>query len=143
VSGAAEYLRLAMPVGSRFVGSFHTHQDPARHTGIGLSGADFTDMANQGERISLVQSGQHIFMLLQTEETPTNLDMDESDLFQLVRQLTSEQPPLEVWGIGREAEPVIQIELPFSILLSAVDRLSVDKATLLRRRLEERLVKTS
>jgi len=67
---------------------------------------------------------------------------DDSDLFQLVRRLTSEQPPLEAWGIGREAEPVIQIELPFSSLLSAVDRLSVDKATLLRRRLEERLVKT-
>jgi len=67
---------------------------------------------------------------------------DDSDLFQLVRRLTSEQPPLEVWSIGREAEPVIQIELPFSVLLSAVDRLSVDKATLLRRRLEERLVKT-
>jgi len=77
VSGTAEGLRLVMPVGSRFVGSFHTHPDPAGHTGIGFSGADFTDMANQGERISLVQSGQHIFMLLRAEETPTNLDVAE------------------------------------------------------------------
>ena len=77
VSGTAEGLRLIVPVGSRFVGSFHTHPHPAGHTGIGFSGADFSDMANQGERISLVQSGQHVFMLLRTEGTPSNLDVDE------------------------------------------------------------------
>jgi hypothetical protein len=77
VSGTAEGLRLIVPLGSRFIGSFHTHPHPAGHTGIGFSGADFADTANQGERISLVQSGQHIFMLLHTEGTPSNLDVDE------------------------------------------------------------------
>ena len=66
-----------MPAGSRFTGSFHTHPHPAGHTGIGFSGADFADTANQVERISLVQSGQHIFMLLRTEWTPSNLDVNE------------------------------------------------------------------
>jgi len=77
VRGTAEGLRLVLPTESRFVGSFHTHPHPQGHTGIGFSGADFADMANQGERISLVQSGQHVFMLLRTEETPSNLDVDE------------------------------------------------------------------
>lgn len=77
VSGTAEGLQLILPADSRFVGSFHTHPHPAGHTGIGFSGADFADMANQGERISLVQSGQHVFMLLRTEGTPSSLDVDE------------------------------------------------------------------
>lgn len=34
-------------------------------------------MANQGERISLVQSGQHVFMLLRTRRTPKGLNVDE------------------------------------------------------------------
>jgi hypothetical protein len=77
VSGTADGLRLTMPVSSRYVGSFHTHPDPAGHTGIGFSGTDFADMANQGERISLVQSGHHAFMLLRTEETPSGLDITD------------------------------------------------------------------
>jgi len=68
------------------------------------------------------------------------LTKDDSDLFQLVRRLTSEQPPIE--DIGREAEPIIQIELPLSLLLNVVDRLSVDDASLLYRRLEDRLAGT-
>jgi hypothetical protein len=34
---------------------------------------------------------------------------DDSDLFQLVRRLTSEQPPVEAWDSGRETEPAVQI----------------------------------
>jgi hypothetical protein len=70
------------------------------------------------------------------------LTKDDSDLFQLVRRLTSEQPPLDAWDIGREVEPVIQIELPFSVLLNAVDRLPMDKVSLLHRHLGDRLAKT-
>ncbi len=77
VRGTAEGLRLILPAESRFVGSFHTHPHAEGHTGIGFSGADFADMANQGERISLVQSGQHVFMLLRAEDTPSNLDVNE------------------------------------------------------------------
>lgn len=71
------------------------------------------------------------------------LTKDDSDLFQLVRRLTSEQPPIDAWYIGREAEPVIQIELPFFVLLNAVDRLPMDKVSLLHRHLEDRLAKTT
>ena len=77
VSGTAEGLRLTMPVSSRYVGSFHTHPDPEGYTGIGFSGTDLADMATQGEYISLVQSGHHVFMLLRTEETPSSLDISD------------------------------------------------------------------
>jgi hypothetical protein len=64
---------------------------------------------------------------------------DDGDLFQLIRRLTAEQPPIEAWDILQEQEPLVQVELPFSVLLKAVDRLSVDEARLLHRRLEDRL----
>ncbi len=67
---------------------------------------------------------------------------DDSDLFQLVRQLTEEQPPIEVWDTLRKREPLIQVELPFFALLNAVDQLPTDKARLLYHRLEERLTRT-
>jgi hypothetical protein len=76
-SGTAEGLQLSIPSGSRFVGSYHTHPHSAGHTGIGFSGADFADAVNQGERISIVQSGRHIFALLPTEKTPTGLRVGE------------------------------------------------------------------
>jgi len=63
VSGTSTGLRLVAPPASPFVGSFHTHPDPLGHTGIGFSGADFADAINQGEHISLVQSGQDVFMV--------------------------------------------------------------------------------
>lgn len=66
---------------------------------------------------------------------------DDSDLFQLIRRLTDEQPPIEAWNILGEQEPLVQVELPFSVLLKAVDQLSVDEALLLHRRLEDRLAK--
>ncbi len=77
VRGAAEGLRLVMPTDARFVGSFHTHPDPTGYTGIGFSGADLADTANQGERMSLVQSGPHVFMVLRTAKTSSSLDVDE------------------------------------------------------------------
>ena len=62
---------------------------------------------------------------------------DDSDLFSLVRRLTEERPPVE-WSEW-EQEALVPIEIPFFVLLNAADRLSVDKARLLYRRLEERL----
>ena len=75
------------------------------------------------------------------QQNERTLVKDDSDLFQLIRQLTDEQPPLEVWNILREQEPLVQVELPFSVLLKAVDQLSVDEALLLHRQLEDRLAK--
>jgi len=77
VSGTAEGLILTMPADSRFVGSFHTHPHAAGYVGIGFSGADVADTVNQGERISVVQSGPHIFVLLRTEKTPSSLNVDD------------------------------------------------------------------
>jgi len=73
VSGTAAGLRLIVPSTSSFVSSFHTHPDSQGYTGIGFSGADFADMVNQGERISLVQSGRNLFALLRTEDTPVTV----------------------------------------------------------------------
>lgn len=62
---------------------------------------------------------------------------DDGDLFSLVRRLTGERPPVE-WSEW-ELEALIPIEIPFFVLLNAVDRISVDKARLLYLRLEDRL----
>jgi len=80
---------------------------------------------------------------MKKEQDERVLVKDDSDLFQLIKQLTDEKPPIEPWDIGHGAESVIQIELPFSVLLNIVDRLPVDKASLLHRRLEDRLAKTT
>jgi hypothetical protein len=69
------------------------------------------------------------------------LTKDDGDLFELVKRLADERPPYTALDQTSEAESVVQIELPFSTLMQAVDRLSVDKASLLYRRLEDRLVK--
>ena len=68
---------------------------------------------------------------------------DDSDLFRLVRRLTEEQPPTEARDLERGTESVIQVELPFSVLLDIVDRLTEDKAVLLYHRLENRLDRTT
>ena len=68
--GTDTHIRLVVPALTDFVGSFHTHPHASGYTGIGFSGADFADMVNQGERVSVVQSGQHLFMILRTENTP-------------------------------------------------------------------------
>jgi len=75
------------------------------------------------------------------EQNVRILTKDDSDLFQLVQRLTSVQPPAAAWDMEREAEPVIRIELPFSVLLQAVERLPVEQANLLHRRLEVRLAR--
>ena len=71
------------------------------------------------------------------------LAKDDSDLFQLVRQLTSEPPPQELWNSSREAEPVIPVELPLSALLQAVDRLPMDQVRFLHHRLGDRLTRAT
>jgi hypothetical protein len=69
------------------------------------------------------------------------LTKDDSDLFELVKRLADDRPPYKAFDQTSEAEAVVQIELPFSTLVQAVDQLSVDNANLLYRRLEDRLVK--
>ena len=66
---------------------------------------------------------------------------DDSDLFSLVRRLTEEQSPIE-WSEW-ELEPLVPIEIPFFVLLNAVDRIPVNKARLLYLRLEDRLTGTA
>ncbi len=65
---------------------------------------------------------------------------DDGDLFSLVRRLTEERPPVE-WSEW-EQKVLVPIEIPFFVLLNTADRLSVDKARLLYRRLGERLAGT-
>ena len=67
-------------------------------------------------------------------KTERVLMKDDEDLFSLVQRLATSQPQSESW---------VQIELPFSLLLVAVDRLPSDKARLLHKRLGERLSASS
>jgi len=67
---------------------------------------------------------------MNNSKTERILMKDDEDLFSLVQRLTISQPQSESW---------VQIELPFSLLLDAVDRLPSDKARLLHKRLGERL----
>ncbi len=59
---------------------------------------------------------------------------DDRDFFSLIGRLTEEQPPIE-WQL----EPVVQVELPFYLLLVAVDRLPLSQVHVLYQRLENRL----
>ncbi len=74
------------------------------------------------------------------EQEERVLVKDDSDLFSLVRQLTEESPPVE-WK--EEREVWVPVEIPFSVLLRTIERLSEDKARLLYQRLEDRLTKTA
>jgi len=64
---------------------------------------------------------------------------DDGDLFSLVQRLTAEQPPIEAESPLWRRESWVQIELPFPFLLTTVERLPLDKARLLHRRLGDRL----
>ncbi len=70
VAGTEEQVRLVVPSGMTFVGTFHTHPYADGTTGIAFSGADIADAINSGERISLLQSGRDTFALLRTHLTP-------------------------------------------------------------------------
>ncbi len=58
-----------------FVGTFHTHPYEDSTTGVAFSSADIASAINNGENISLVQSGHKIFMLVKTEYTPRSVDV--------------------------------------------------------------------
>ena len=68
---------------------------------------------------------------------------DDSSLFDLVAQLTEELPPQPqpTQEIELKQAIPIQIDLPFSVLVGAVDQLPLPQATLLHHRLEKRLSK--
>jgi len=77
VEGTAFYLRIRRPRRGFFVGSFHTHPRADGLTGIPFSATDIADMISAGERLSIVQSGLEVFMMLPTEMTPPRMDVIE------------------------------------------------------------------
>ena len=72
--GTRERVQLKIVASEHFVGSFHTHPYADGTTGIAFSGADIADAINNGERISIVQSGQDVYMLVRTDQTPSHVD---------------------------------------------------------------------
>jgi len=60
--------------GETFVGTFHTHPYASGLTGIAFSGADFASTINHGQMLSVVQSGDDVFALMRTDQTPRAVD---------------------------------------------------------------------
>jgi len=59
------------------LGVFHTHpysEAEGGYTDVSFSGGDFAAMLNEGDAVSVVQSGDRQFMLLRTGDTPPGLD---------------------------------------------------------------------
>jgi len=75
VEGTAFHLRVRRPRLGFFVGTFHTHPRTDGLTGIPFSATDIADMINAGERLSVVQSGLEVFMMLPTEVSPLQVDV--------------------------------------------------------------------
>lgn len=62
-----------------FVGTFHTHPYESGLTGMAFSGADIANAINQGESLTLVQSGELVFAIVRTEKTPEQVDLRAVD----------------------------------------------------------------
>jgi hypothetical protein len=68
---------LSSPDAFGVLGAFHTHpysQTEGGFTGVSFSGQDVATMLAQGDTLAVVQSGDEQFMLVRTDETPTNID---------------------------------------------------------------------
>ncbi|MBC8449307.1 MAG: hypothetical protein H8D78_16285 [Chloroflexi bacterium] len=65
---------LEVDEGEEFIGTFHTHPYEDGTTGMAFSGIDIAGAINNGEKISVVQSGRDIFALVRTEGTPVRVD---------------------------------------------------------------------
>lgn len=76
VEGTGERVQLRIALDETFVGSFHTHPYADGTTGIAFSGPDIADAINSGELISIVQSGQDIYVIVRTDETPSHVDRE-------------------------------------------------------------------
>ncbi len=63
-------LRLKVKESEEFVGTFHTHPYEDGTVGMAFSGVDIACTINNGERLSVVQSGRDLFALVCTEGTP-------------------------------------------------------------------------
>lgn len=70
---------LEMDEGEEFIGTFHTHPYEDGTTGMAFSGIDIAGAINNGEKISVVQSGRDIFALVRTEETSVKVDAQRLD----------------------------------------------------------------
>ena len=82
VPGTADKIGLDLSVigdDETFVGTFHTHPYESGLTGMAFSGADIANAINQGETLSLVQSGDLVFATLRTEKTPDRVDWSAVD----------------------------------------------------------------
>jgi hypothetical protein len=60
-----------------FVGYYHTHPYASGTTGVAFSTCDLVAAINCALPLTLVQSGDDLFMMVRTAETPERLDVDE------------------------------------------------------------------
>jgi uncharacterized Zn-binding protein involved in type VI secretion len=79
--------------GQTIEGVFHTHpfdRSEGSYTNISFSGADAAMMVNAGEDVSVVQSGEGLFVFKRTFQTPPGADHDriEEENNVLIAQLT-------------------------------------------------------
>jgi len=56
------------------VGTFHTHPYEEGYTSVAFSGRDIAYAINHHDAITVVQSGEDVFALMPTEETPPSVD---------------------------------------------------------------------
>ncbi|UVO49641.1 hypothetical protein M0208_03620 [Sphingomonas sp. SUN019] len=62
------------PSKTGLLGVFHTHPYDSGDTGISFSGADVAVMINEDHPLIMAQSGDRQFVMMQTEQTPANVD---------------------------------------------------------------------
>lgn len=62
------------PSKTELLGVFHTHPYDSGDTGISFSGADVAVMINENHPIIMAQSGDRQFVMMQTDQTPANID---------------------------------------------------------------------
>lgn len=62
------------PSKTELLGVFHTHPYDSGDTGISFSGADVAVMVNEDHPIIMAQSGDRQFVMMQTDQTPANID---------------------------------------------------------------------
>ena len=62
------------PSKTELLGVFHTHPYDSGDTGISFSGADVAVMINENHPIIMAQSGDRQFVMMQTDQTPANIN---------------------------------------------------------------------
>ncbi len=99
VEGTSDDVTLVLTLrsGQRYVGFFHTHPYEEGDTGIAFSGADFAVAFDTDAAIAVVQSGDYLFALVRTEQTPSTVDLaaveEEGD--ELIEQFINDDLPFD------------------------------------------------